>query len=83
MKSFIRNKAWLMGFVFSLAIIAMTPASILYSQESLKSDLEIRYLSKGKKVIPVECQIGTWKIVDIKLPDLFVTNTGKNEITID
>lgn len=49
----------------------------------LAEGIEIRYLAAGKKVIPVLCEIGNWRIVDIKLPDLVVTNVAKTAIAID
>jgi hypothetical protein len=46
-------------------------------------ELKIRYFAAGKKVIPAVCQIGNWKIVDIKLPDIVVENRGKRSVTIE
>ncbi len=45
--------------------------------------VKIRYLSDGKKVIPVVCQIDELRIVDIKLPDIVVENRGKQPVTIE
>ncbi len=45
--------------------------------------VKIRYVSDGKKVIPVVCKIDNLKIVDIKLPDIVVENQGKEPVTIE
>ena len=80
------RKTW-MGLsvvVFGLMILVCSVWAAPAAPESQATDgIEIRYLAAGKKVIPVVCDIGDWRIVDIKLPDLVVTNNGKSAITID
>jgi hypothetical protein len=58
-----------------LAIPAITAAA--------GPDVEIRYFARGKKVIPFTYELGIWRVTDIKLPDLVVTNRQKRKIEID
>ncbi len=37
----------------------------------------------GKKVIPATCSIGNWRITDIKLPDLLLTNNGETALDVE
>jgi hypothetical protein len=46
-------------------------------------DVEVRYFAKGKKVIPFTYDLGNWRIMDIKLPNLVVTNRQKRKIEIE
>ncbi|HET6489958.1 MAG TPA: M23 family metallopeptidase [Syntrophales bacterium] len=47
------------------------------------TDVEIRYFARGKKVIPFTYDLGSWRVTDIKLPDLVVTNRQKRKIEIE
>jgi hypothetical protein len=47
------------------------------------SGVEIRYFARGKKVIPLTYDLGNWRVTDIKLPDLVVTNRQKRTIEIE
>ncbi len=46
-------------------------------------DVEVRYFARGKKVIPFTYDLGNWRVTDIKLPDLVVTNRQKRKIEIE
>ena len=67
------------GGALSLLLVLLIPATGLGAAE----DVTIRYLAQGKKVIPVVCEIGDWRIMDIKLPDLVVTNKGGKAVALD
>ncbi|MEA4951683.1 MAG: M23 family metallopeptidase [Aminobacteriaceae bacterium] len=45
--------------------------------------VSVRYLCNGEKVIPVVCSIGNWRITDIKLPDLVLTNNGGTALDVE
>jgi len=64
---------------FLMVMIFFIISTTAYSFDKIN----IRYLVKEKKVIPVACSIGHWEITDIKLPDLVVTNNQNTPITID
>ncbi len=67
----------MLEIVLMAMIIFIIPATTFSGEK-----IDIRYLVKGKKVIPVTYRIGHWEITDIKLPDLVVTNKEKTAITI-
>jgi len=67
-----------LGLVLAATVIFASALSARSGEQ-----IGIRYLVQGKKVIPVNCRIGSWEITDIKLPDLVVMNKQKNPVTID
>jgi hypothetical protein len=77
----------LMGLIVAafglMSFICLAWGGSAAPETQMTEGIEIRYFAAGKKVIPVLCEIGNWRIVDIKLPDLVVTNNGKSIINID
>ncbi|MDZ4165244.1 MAG: M23 family metallopeptidase [Smithellaceae bacterium] len=76
----VKKLAGRLGAMTGLVMLILISATALPAADK---NVEIRYLAQGKKVIPVISQIGIWTIMDIKLPDLVVTNRGKGVIAID
>lgn len=56
---------------------------LLVSEAWSEEQVDVRYLSNGKKVIPATCSIGNWRITDIKLPDLLLTNNGESALGVE
>lgn len=79
-KTWMGLAAVVFGFMF-LVCAAWGGSAVPETQ--VTEGIEIRHFAAGKKVIPVVCEIGDWRIVDIKLPDLVLTNNGKNTIAVD
>lgn len=83
------KKKWryLIITVFSLTFIMNSMNSVWGASAApegqITERIEIRYFAAGKKIIPVLSEIGAWRIVDIKLPDLVVTNNTKSGIIIN
>ena len=64
--------------VVSALFLLLVPAATLAGEK-----VEVRYLSEGKKVIPIYLSIGHWQVTDIKLPELVVTNNKKAPVTVE
>jgi hypothetical protein len=77
------NRLW--KYMFDAFGIVAVATALFWSPSPAWSieNIDIRYLVRGKKVIPVSCRIGDWEITDIKLPELVVTNNRKTPVTVD
>ncbi len=72
-------------FVIFTVICVMFPVSSWSAAPEGKKfgNVKVRHFAADKKVIPMVCQIGNWRITDIKLPDIVVENRGKQTVTIE
>jgi hypothetical protein len=77
------NNPWKSMFVRFGFVLLGTALLVFPATAGAVAKIDIRYLSQGKKVIPVSCRIGNWEITDIKLPELVVTNNRKAPLTVD
>ena len=72
------------GSVVKTVVCAFVGTAFLFVAAAWSGEqVDVRYLSNGKKVIPATCTIGNWRITDIKLPDLVLTNNGETALDVE
>lgn len=65
-----------------ILLAAFVSAASAVPDSQTMDGIEVRFFATGKKVIPSMTTIGGWRIVDVKLPDLVLTNRGKTAVTL-
>ena len=65
-----------------ILLAAFVSAASAVPDSQTMDGIEVRFFATGKKVIPSMTAIGDWRIVDVKLPDLVLTNRGKTAVTL-